>query len=1250
MTRSAHNTDEGVVVLLAWHHATLRFKAKQRFHAAKVRRRPSLWRVSVDPSGTAVGVECNGQAVMLFTTNGGHNLEAPIWTEQLSDVSCVVWCSATMALDEHLHMLTVAFDGVDVQVIGYAGPRSPGSSGAHTSAAHLDSRGAPPVGLLPCPHSSASRSGCALVLCVNAIHVLRVSLAGLATTCRVDVGRRRSSGGGEHDDVVPTSWTWVNAAHPVLLLGVCCTLESWVEAFTLDPGTGVLAPCAAPCWPLAHDCVALCVSPACGSVLVFGSGGACTTISLGNIDTWAATQRGVAATQSELATLQLQLSAWRAVSAPCLAVDVVPGCADTVRLLCGPGCGDGDSVLRTCTLAAPVTQRSLGPSSRDMRSLTGMWVIPPAAHRVATLGGGGSASILVLSFVEATRLMRLDAGHWTDVTDRTTCAADTRSIAAGVAGGELVQVCAGGVLVLGPRLAAPSTQPLWAWVPPPGESISVAQVSGDMVAVSTSRTWQLHVLRIAPHQDGPHAVPGLRVVATTALPSEPSCMHITPAGQLASAFVGSSGEEHHGEALLAVGTYQPELVLLALSASNSLLTLVSSLAISGGGESAIPHAVVVTCAGYTPQGAPHRPCVFVSLRDGRLVRAGHSASTDIMERDVGSVPASLIPMDSHSLMVFSDVPWVLTPVDGAQCFDMVQCVSPFLAFAASAAVVLPWADAAPLLGGAAPTAEATPVLVCDGDTLRLLVVHAPGVHVDDVMAVHGRPCAALAAHACEFHADGQFAGHRSCERPLALIGVTDQRSSDTASPRSELFAVDVQSQKAMLDGIRLHSGERFSCISTWHCLFEEPGRHASDPQTVLAQLVLVGTSREPSAGAGLAEGHGRLLVMRLRFNYDPADAVDGEAGRARVGASCKKECGSEWPFGLGDAQWEILTEARLPGAVTAVAGCDWHMRGQTVAVACGQAVYVLRLVPPWQHSPGAEPGDDTASPWALVKLSGLQRPVQLRGTVTGLCWLLDSKLCVSDDWDGVNCLHFASEADARPTVVVPRHSRRRAPPPAEPFRRDAHPRVTHLDGMGTPPGNYSTSVCAVTTDGIAHIYTPSETGVDRNTAAEVRLERTAAFGLDGVASCVKTAWSAFCGDVVYIGTALGGLVRLRRVERLTFSELAALEERLAEHEVTMPVCTRPPSTPTELSQPPGLKWQRTVRGGSVAERRVLDGDLLREFVSLPVALQAEVALTPGLATPSLDVQRMHRCLAALARLQQPVETLNAEKGRWPPFA
>ena len=1239
-----------------------------------------MWRVSVDASGTAVGVECLGSSVALFTATSpeAHDLAAPLCTQRHSQAACVMWCSATMALDAHLHLLCATHDGVVTWVMNTATPRSPASSDNDnvTTAISLDSRSSPPVGLLPCPQHGGAHSGLVLALCVNHIHVLRVSPGGLAATSRVEVRRWNRT----DDEIVPTAWAWVDTSHSamnvpgsqtVLLLGVCCGLQSFVMPFTLDVATGVLSQCPGPAWQLPHDCASMCLLPTSDFVLIYGSGGACSTISLGHIDQWGATQRGDADPErwSLPGRGPMPRPTWRGISAPCLAVDTLPGRVDTVRLLCGSGCGDGPSALRTCTLAAPVTQRALGPPSRDMRSLTGMWVIPPAADRVANLGGGGPVSILVLGFVEATRLMRLDTGQWVDITDSTSCAADTRSIAAGVVAGELVQVCAQGVLVVGP-LAPPSGPPGWAWAPPHGESISVAQICGDVVIVATSRTWQLFVLAIAPHPDGRHAVPGLRVVATTALPSEPSCMHITPEGQLASAFVGASvpPEARHGAALLTVGTYQPGLVLLALSASRSSLTLVASLSISGGEgpgraipiahgndpvaahdddlEAAIPHAVLVTCAGYTPQGAPRLPCTFVSLRDGRLLRFGQ-ASNVIMERHVGRVPASLIPMDNHSIMALSDVPWVLSPADGAQCFDTVPCVSP-LAFTASAGVVLPWEGAAPLLGGASVPEEATPVLVCDGDTLRLLLVHAPGVHVDEFMAVHGHPCAALASHVCVSHASGPPLKDGPCQRPLALMAVTYQRSGFSPhSPRSELFAVDVQSQKAMVDGIRLQ-GEQISCVATWRGLFAEPGHSGPDSVTLMTQLVLVGTSEDPSIGPN-ASDEGRLLVMCLRFTDDADDTMGEEGAQLEAAAACEEEVGDEeWHSRMGHAQWQILAEARLPGPVTAVSGAV----NRHVAVACGQSVYVLRLVPPIEWNPEEEEGSGDegwpheAKSWALVKLPRPQRPAQLRGTVTALCWLAPGLLCVSDDWDGVALLHFGSEATARPTVIQPRpRSRQRLPPPAELVDRDTHPRVAHIAAMEAAPGRgCSAGVCAVSTDGMSRIYTLRVAASDdagMPTAAQVSLERTASFVLDGVATCVKAAWSASAGDILYICTALGALVRLRRVHSSTFAELAALEERCAEHEVTMPICTRPPSSPVGRSEPQGLAWHRTMRGGSVAERRILDGDLLAQFVSLPAALQTEVALAPDLATPPLDMERMHHCLAALARLQQPVGALDA---------
>ena len=1323
------HTDKGVVCVLAWNAGNLRFEAKQRFRVEPhvSRRAHNMWRVSVDASGTALGVECLGKSVALFTATPpeAHDLAAPLCTQRHTQVACVMWCSVTMALDAHLHVLCATHDGVATWVLNTATPRSSASSdnGSVTTMMSLDSRSSPPVGLLPCPPHGGAHSGLVLALCVNHIHVLRVSSGGLAATSLVVI-RHFSNGGSLNAEVVPTAWTWgpslpgmrdTPLPDPVLLLGVTCGLQSCVLAFTLDVATGVLTQRLDDNWRIAHDIAAMCLLPASDLVLIFGSGGTCSTISLGHVDQWGATQMGD--THPERWSLSgrgpMPRPTWRGISAPCLAVDTLPGFVDTVRLLCGSGCGDGPSALRTCTLAAPVTQRALGPPSRDMRSLTGMWVIPPAAHRVDNLGG----SILVLGFVEATRLMRLDAGQWVDITDSTSCVADTRSIAAGVVAGELVQVCAHGVLVLGP-LAAPSALPGWAWAPPPGESISVAQVCGDVVVVATSRTWQLFVLTIAPHPDGRRAVPGLCVVATTALPSEPSCMHITPGGQLASSFVGATvpPEARHDAALLTVGTYQPGLVLLALSVSRSSLSLVASLSISGGEgpehamprahgndpvaahdndlEAAIPHAVLVTCAGYSPQGAPRLPCTLVSLRDGRLLRFGQ-ASNDIMERHLGRVPASLIPMDNHSVMALSDVPWVLSPVDGAQCFTAVPCVSP-LAFTASAGVVLPWEGAAPLLGGAPVPEEATPVLVCDGDTLRLLMVHAPGVHVDEFMAVHGRPCAALASHACITHAgvyaslatpsvaeyldsvrlaaaaaasgslpdmaaSGRAPGPRMtywpCQRPLALMAITDHRSGDASSPRSELFAVDVQTQKAMVDGMRLREGERFSCVATWRGRFAEPRHSTPDSVTLMTQLVLAGTSGEPSIVPD-GDEEGRLLVMCLRFIDDADDTMDEDEdeddAQLEAVAACEEEVGDEkWHSRMGNAQWQILAEARLPGPVTAVCGAVNHH----VAVACGQSVYVLRLVPPVQWVQDGEEGSGDegwtlqAASWALVKLPRPQRPALLRGTVTALCWLAPGLLCISDDWDGVALLHFGSEASARPTVIQPRPtSRQRLPPPAEPVGRDTHPRVAHIAAMQTAPfKGCSAGVCAVSTDGMAHIYTlrvaaPGDNGP--TTAAQVSLVRTASFVLDGVATCVNGAWSASSGDILYIGTALGALVRLRRVDSSTFAELAALEERLAEHEVTMPICTRPPSSPAGRSEPPGLAWHRTVRGGSVAERRILDGDLLTQFVSLPASLQAEVALAPDLVTPPLDMERMHRCLAALALLQQPVGALEGVPPYW----
>ena len=151
------------------------------------------------------------------------------------------------------------------------------------------------------------------------------------------------------------------------------------------------------------------------------------------------------------------------------------------------------------------------------------------------------------------------------------------------------------------------------------------------------------------------------------------------------------------------------------------------------------------------------------------------------------------------------------------------------------------------------------------------------------------------------------------------------------------------------------------------------------------------------------------------------------------------------------------------------------------------------------------------------------------------------------------------------------------------------------------------------------------------------LQPMARIALDGLPTCVQSAVGdpSTSGEVIYVATALGGLVRFRQVNSRIFEELAFLEERLATHLVTAPLFTLP-SPPILKFAPVGLTSHRAIRGGSVHDRRILDGDMLMQFLELPTALQHDVlGLSPDCTghDPG-DTDRMHLCVAALQGLAQ----------------
>jgi len=755
---------------------------------------------------------------------------------------------------------------------------------------------------------------------------------------------------------------------------------------------------------------------------------------------------------------------------------------------------------------------------------------------------------------------------------------------------------------------------------------------------------------------------------------EPSCMHITPAGPLARVFLSGDADSM----LVAVGTYNQNVMLLSLTTSFSIVGILNLDDTSDDGNMdrdpplvsdanadeplSIPHAVVVTCASYTSDGSPSLPCIFVTTRTGKLMRCGYDCSAlpvpvTRLTRTMGRVPASLIPLsDTGRLLVLSDRPWVLTHTGGVQCFDTSPCSWP-VDFTASTGVMIPWKDAAPLIQPALVDAATCAVLVCERENLSLLAVQHSSTDVDDTMDVHDRPCAILTSHVCITHAGGPPACMSFCRRPLSILAVEDAHPEHWPLARSEMFALDVKTRSAMMDAMRLHPGERFACLTSYsdrrtvepeaveaRGMFLEwdrpPEGEFSQPGRFMTQLLLAGTRMDApgTTGRGAVDDQvpaGRLLVLRMNNSSDLDHA--GEAACKEADDVVQDGGISSWQRRMGHAQWQVIAEAHLPGPVTAVAG----LYSDRIAAACGQHVYVLLFQ--WSESSdngavggssgsGSDADGGAQFSWTLRKC---WRPHQMRGNVTGIVWMTPMQLCVSEDRDGVHLLQLG--ADNPLTTLLPRAKYAPAAPRGVVS-------IARLRMLATQP-RCRDGVAAISEDGLVHICSAlggeqEGTGMQEHESMERgpfrSLQPMARITLDGLPTCVQSAVGdpSTSGEVIYVATALGGLVRLRQVNSRIFEELAYLEERLATHLVTAPLFTLP--SPTTNTLPTSLTAHRAIRGGSVHDRRILDGDMLMQFLELPTALQYDVlGLSPDCTGHDpRDADRLHLCVAALQGLAQ----------------
>jgi hypothetical protein len=363
--------------------------------------------------------------------------------------------------------------------------------------------------------------------------------------------------------------------------------------------------------------------------------------------------------------------------------------------------------------------------------------------------------------------------------------------------------------------------------------------------------------------------------------------------------------------------------------------------------------------------------------------------------------------------------------------------------------------------------------------------------------------------------------------------------------------------------VRLHAGECVHALAAWPC--------AESDDT----LLLVGTS------LGLAPGVppqscdlGRLLIMRLDLHSrapadDEDDAEECDERDARRAAGAKL---------AGSGEWVMLAEARMPGAVLALAGGA----GGLLAASAGAAVHCLQLSP----GPGA--------PAALASLERVAS-ARLRHPVTGLAWggAGTATLVACDAGDGAHLLRL--RGDALEVAASERVARAAC-------------------GVALAPD----SLCAGAIDRAGGFFAfaaaPPAAAADEGDAAAhaARVRVLARFTLAGVPTAIRAAGASFV-----IGTLAGGVCVVAPLRCDAFELLCRAEECAAAHALTAPLLGG---------------HHATSRGGPPAQRRVLDGDLLTQLLHLPEAAQREILAPMCGGADDGSCERLLETLAAATAL------------------
>jgi hypothetical protein len=734
--------------------------------------------------------------------------------------------------------------------------------------------------------------GAVLLLCDGAVLLVRAAGDAAHTCAHVTYP----------PDALPCAWHWAprddaaadgHARAPVLALALDC---GTLLLLRVDAAAGALTSCEVAPGGHAHAWGCLSVLawlPHGGGLLACTHEGDGTLLRMPD-DAGAASDEPLIRPAPETACVLPSTS-------PALDIAVHAGAP---LLACGAGWAGSLRALRGgCEV------RQLLLSSPDYAGVTGVWPIR-APGGGGGGAGGGAHSLLLVSFVAATRALALGAAHWRDVSDDIGIDVAARTLAAGVlddgsGGCVLVQACPRGVRAVALRADADAGgelrgTPLQQWAPQQGEhgAVSVAAVGHGVVLLGIARSRSLLLLRLAPTGAGG---PQLALVRALQLGAEPSCVCIAPAGaahHLCSGLVAGDARAHAPVAV--VGTYAPNVALLSLAPGCELAGLAGWAAAAEAcvcaelsdddarASNLVPNALHV--AAYPGRDGA---CILVGTRAGallRLERGGFGDGAGVPGalrcthcRSLGRIPLGLAPLGDGAEALTGDVlalsarPLLLRLVAGLQRVSVSPLAPPAAGFAAAAAPLAP--------PGAPPG-----VLLVTGARLRLVTLcgapHARATCAPTSLGVAPRRVTTHAPSGCVLLSYG-----------LAL-------GQPGAAMRHELCAVHPASGAPVSAHARLRVGECVHAMCAWPCADGDDDDASADDD-----LLLVGTSIGLPPGAPPEECDlGRLLIMRLDLRATRRGPAPWEDSDEEDDTGDVRMAGQHL---AGSGEWVIVVRARV---------------------------------------------------------------------------------------------------------------------------------------------------------------------------------------------------------------------------------------------------------------------------------------------------------------------------------------------------